>query len=233
MGKIWNFFKSAFKYTSYALGVFSIFFIVLSFTDIPYKAYYSLASVEDQLEERPNYIVIMGGDGMPSPSGLMRTYYGVQSAKDFPAAKIILALPFNQYDSTRQLDLMKKEFIKNDIDSSRIVYEPNGFSTRSQAIEIKENLADTSSSLLIVSSPEHMFRCIAVFKKIGFKKVGSNPSFEVPSDEDQLKKEDEKLKEKSIKFLSLRYNMWSYMQYEIIVIREYLAISYYWFKGWV
>ena len=43
------------------------------------------------------------------------------------------------------------------------------------------------------------------------------------TDEDELK----------VRNVALRYNMWSYMQYEIIVLREYTAIAYYWVKGWI
>ena len=174
----------------------------------------------------------MGGDGMPSPSGLMRTYYGVENAKKYPKASIILALPYNEYDSTRQLDLMAQEFILKGIDSSRIFFEPKGFNTRSQVEAIEKMVVDKDKPLLVVTSPEHMFRCLATFEKIGFKNVGGNPSFEKPSDEEKLKNK-EKDDQTTVRNLALRYNLWSYMQYEIIVLREYAAISYYWLKGWI
>jgi len=220
------------KRISYFISFSAIVFILLAFTQIPYWAYYHLAVTKDGLKESPEYIVVMGGDGMPSPSGLMRTYFGVEKAKIYPKAKIILALPYNLADSTWQLNLMAHEFVQKGIDTNRILFEPNGFSTRSQVEEIAEIVDDQSKALLVVTSPEHMFRCLAAFRKYGFTKVGGTPTFENPSDEEKLKDKtkDERAR---IRNLALRYNMWSYMQYEIIVLREYAAISYYWAKGWI
>jgi uncharacterized SAM-binding protein YcdF (DUF218 family) len=204
----------------------------LSFTSIPYWAYYGLASVEDKLTETPEFIVVMGGDGMPSPSGLMRTYYGINKAKQFPNTKIILALPYNQKDSTKQLNLMAHEFVLKGIDTSRIYFEPNGFNTKSQAMQVDQLIEDKNAPLLIVTSPEHTFRCLATFRKQGFTAVGGNPTFENPSDEEMLKDKTEDEKNR-VRNLNLRYNIWSYMQYEIIVMREYCAIAYYWLNGWI
>jgi uncharacterized SAM-binding protein YcdF (DUF218 family) len=208
-----------------------VVFIALSFTSLPYWAYYGLAATDDQLEISPATIVIMGGDGMPSPSGLMRLYNGIEKAMEHPQSKVIIALPYNEYDSTFQLSLMASELVQKGIDTNRILFAPDGFNTRSQALEIKQ-LADTLAPMLIVSSPEHMYRSIHSFRKVGFQVVGGAPSFEKPSDEEKLKDKTNK-DETKVRNLALRYNMWSYMQYEIIVMREYTAIAYYWVKGWI
>ncbi|MFT5667093.1 MAG: uncharacterized SAM-binding protein YcdF (DUF218 family) [Vicingaceae bacterium] len=223
--------KSLIKKLLLFFGVFSVAFIILSFTSLPYWAYYGLAATDDQLELAPSTIVIMGGDGMPSPSGLMRLYNGIEKAVEHPYSKIIIALPYNEFDSTFQLSLMAHELVQKGVDTNRIVFAPNGFNTRSQALEIRE-LADTTAPLLIVSSPEHMYRSIHSFRKVGFQIVGGSPSFEKPSDEERLKDKTDK-EDTKVRNLALRYNMWSYMQYEIIVLREYTAIAYYWVKGWI
>jgi len=226
-----RFLQSLIRKLSYFLSITSILFIGLAFTDIPYYAYHRLGVVEQKLKTAPDYLILMGGDGMPSPSGLMRTYFGVQLAKKYPYSKIILALPKNETDSTYQLELMKKEFTENSIAPRRIEFAAGGYNTRTQALEIK-SMIPAESKLLIITSPEHTFRAIASFKKVGFHKVGGSPTFEKPPDEDALDKEDEK-DSRRIRNLDLRYNIWSYMQYEIIVFREYLAIAYYWIKGWI
>lgn len=168
---------------------------------------------------------------MPSPSGLMRLYIGTEKALQHPDSKVIIALPYNEFDSTYQLSLMVRQLVEKGVDSKRIIFAPNGFNTRSQALEIKE-LVDTSVALLIVSSPEHMYRSIHSFRKVGFQIVGGSPSFEKPSDEEKLKDETDK-DDMKVRNLALRYNIWSYMQYEIIVLREYTAIAYYRVKGWI
>ena len=220
------------KKAAYCISLLACAFVLLAFTEIPYWAYYTLASVEEVIEGKPKTIVIMGGDGMPSPSGLMRCYYGAEKALLYPEAKIIIALPSSEEDSSKQLHLMAHELVLKGVDTNRIQFAKKGFNTRSQALEIATILTEKSETILIVSSPEHMFRCIASFKKIGFNRVGSNPAFEKPNSEKELKDKSSD-KDKRIKNLTLRYNLWSYMQYEIIVLREYLAISYYWLKGWI
>ena len=222
----------SFQKFSYAVCIVAVIFVGLAFTQIPYWAYYGLAVTEDCLDEDPNYIVVMGGDGMPSPSGLMQTYYGVEKARIYPQAKIILALPYNEFDSSRQLQLMAHEFVIKGIDTNRIIFEPHGFNTRSQVEQIDSIIPNKDLAILVVSSPEHMFRCLASFRKIGFTNVGGQPTFEKPSDEEKLK---DKTKDgrKRVRNLALRYNVWSYMQYEITVLREYTAIVYYWLMGWI
>jgi uncharacterized SAM-binding protein YcdF (DUF218 family) len=225
--------KKALRVTSYLLSSWCLLFILLAFTELPYWAYYGLAAVEDRLETEPQVIVVMGGDGMPSPSGLMRTYFGIECAQQYENAKVILALPHNdQSDSTYQLRLMAHEFVLKGIDSSRITFEAKGYNTHSQVEAIAKMIPDKNKAVLVVTSPEHMFRCLASFRKRGFKKVGGNPTFEKPSDEQKLKNKG-KAENWQVRNLTLRYNIWSYMQYEIIVLREYAAISYYWMKGWI
>lgn len=215
------------------LGSIFLMMIILAFTDAPYYAYHDLAVRKDTLTTKPDYIVIMGGDGMPSPHGLMRLYHGAKAAKEYPKAEVIIALPYNQEerDSTRQIRLAVTDLIQKGVDSARIKYEPWGYNTRTQAVQVSK-MIPTSSPILIVSSPEHMYRALNSFRALGFEEVGGEAGFEVPSDEDGLKSKEEEEEDK-IQNLNLRYNLWSYLQYEIIVAREYAAITYYWLKGWI
>ncbi len=216
-----------------ALGGFAFVLLVLSFTDVPFYAYYWLGTSTPELHEKPEVIVVLGGSGMPSPDGLIRTYYASEYALKYKAAKIIIALPSNENGSLKQLDLMSHELIIRGVDSSRINYEPLGFNTHSQA----ENIASLYKikkklSLLIITSPEHIYRSVKTFQKAGFTNVSGMPAFEKPIDEEKVK-DKEHTKDTRIKNLSLRYNMWSYLNYELLVLREYFAISYYKIKGWV
>lgn len=215
------------------MATIATIFVILAFTDIPYYAYHSLSLQNQQIATKADVIVLMGGDGMPSPNSLMRVYFTSKVAKEYESAKIVIAMPLNEEDSTYQLDLMASELCKNGIDSSRVLFEYKGYNTRSQALEIYK-MFSRNQKLIIVSSPEHMFRAVKTFEKVGFSFVGSFPTFEIPSDEKMLKsKKKDVAEEVEIQDLTLRYNVWSYMQYEIRVLREYLAISYYWLKGWI
>lgn len=216
------------------VGLISFSFFVLSFTDIPYYAYHWLGTTNVNLKQKPGLIVMLGGSGMPSPDGLIRTYYGALAAKQFKEAEIIIALPYNENGSLYQLELMAHELIVKGIDSSRIKFEPLGFNTHSQAVNIASMVGSNKNnlSLLIITSPEHMYRSVKTFRKAGFADVGGVPTFEKPIDEEKAK-DKEKSDDTRIKSLDLRYNMWSYLNYELLVMREYLAILYYKVKGWM
>lgn len=230
--KIYHAVKRWLRFYLYATAIVATLFVLLALTDIPYYAYHNLSLKKQQLTQKADVIVLMGGEGMPSPKGLMRSYFTVKAAHENPNSKIVIALPLNEEDSTEQLDLIANELIKNDINKQRIVFESKGYNTRSQAVEILK-MFSKQHSMLIVSSPEHMYRAVRSFEKVGFEEVGSYPTFEVPEDEEMLKSKDKKRRKEEIQSLDLRYNLWSYMQYEIIVFREYLAIAYYWWKGWI
>jgi len=220
------------KWILYGSGTFFLSMLLLSFTDIPFNAYYRLASTKSVLVSKPDFIVILGASGMPSPEGLIRTYYGAEAADKYKNAKIIIAFPYNEgADSLLQLNKMARELTLKGIDSARIEYEPFGYNTRTQALNIskKSSVQKNKVSLLIISSPEHMYRAIKTFKKVGFTKVGGLAAFEKPIDEIKLESKENK---RSIA-LSLRYNMWSYLHYEILVLREYVAITYYKINGWI
>lgn len=216
------------------IGCFSFLIFILSFTDIPFYAYYRLGTINANFTHPPDIIVILSGSGMPSPDGLIRAYYGVQVARRYKDAKIIIALPYSEGDSLQPLKLMAHELIVKGIDSSRILFEPLGFNTRSQAMNIaamypgnKRNL-----SLVLITSPEHMYRSVKTFIKAGFADVGGIAAFDKPIDEEKAMDKG-KANDIRVKSLSLRYNMWSYLHYELFVLREYCAIGYYKLKGWI
>ena len=216
------------------IGCFSFLILILSFTDIPFYAYYRLGTTNAKVTHPPNVIVILSGSGMPSPDGLIRAYYGVEAARRYTNAQIIIALPYGETDSLQPLKLMANELIVKGIDSSRIQFEPLGFNTRSQAMKIAEMFPGNKQelSLVLITSPEHMYRAVKTFLKVGFAEVGGIPAFDKPIDAEKAK-DIGKTGDIRIKNLSLRYNMWSYIHYELLVIREYCAISYYRLKGWI
>ncbi|MBA7535770.1 hypothetical protein ES705_28028 [subsurface metagenome] len=133
---------------------------------------------------------------------------------------------------------MAHELIIRGIDSTRLLFEKSGHNTRTQALKIIDMLGDfsvDSIAIRIVTSPDHMFRSVATFRKAGFKYVGGRPSFEQAIDEEMLLRKNitkDQLKTETRK-LNLRYNMWNYLKYEIIVLREYCAIVYYKLRGWI
>ncbi len=217
----------------YFLGIFFFILFILSFTDLPFYAYHRLSMPSAKLKAEPNVIVILGGSGMPSPDGLIRCYYGAGAATNYKDAEVVIALPYNEADSLHQLKLMAHELIIRGVDSSRIHYEPLGFNTHSQAKNIAAHYEKNimSTHLLLITSPEHMYRSVNSFHKAGFINVGGIAAFEKPVDEEKVK-DKQTSNDTRVKSLDLRYNMWSYMHYELLVLREYTAILYYKIKGW-
>lgn len=219
-------------------GCILLFSIVSSFTDYPFWAYYWLGTHNADLEIDPDIVVVMGGGGMPSPDGLIRCYFAAKIAHQYPESYIIIAVP---EDTALQEDspelMMCKELQMRGIDSIRVFYEPKGINTRSQALNISAMLGKEALDTIgirIVSSPEHMYRSVAAFRKIGFRHVGGQPSFEKAIDEKLLVKKKKGIAQPSdLRGLNFRYNMWNYMKYEITVLRELCAIGYYKLRGWI
>lgn len=213
-------------------GITAIVMVVLAFTDVPYFAYHQLGTHCKPLNKNPEVIVVLGGSGMPSADGLIRTYFAAEAANKFSLAEVIIAHPYdNDSLSTHQLDLMAHELIIRGVDSLRISYEPIGISTHSQASHIYEMLqSQNETPVLLITSPEHMYRSIRSLQKAGLTNVGGLPSFEKPITEQQLKGKKKGAQKVT---LAWRYNFWSYLRYEILVLREYCAIAYYKLNGWI
>lgn len=225
--KINNYIRS----TLVIFGALFLLLIALSITPIPYYAYHQLAATDVRLENKPKAIVLLSGVGMPSPDALIKLYFAKKAALNYPDSEVYLLLPEQtSKEISSPIHLMKKELIDGSISENRIRLITEGHNTHSQ-LKSLVGIIDTSASILIVTSPEHMLRSILTIQKLGYKDVGGLPTFEHPTSESVLTKNDRKNLE--ISNLSLRYNLWSYLQYEIVVLREYCALGYYWLKGWI
>jgi len=224
------------KTTFISLGVVFFIMIILSFTSLPFWMYYHLGASKTSFKKSPDYIVVLGGGGIPSESGLMRTYKTSEVSKNYPDAKIIIALPGDTSDPTSSVNLMKHDIIARGVDSLKIILEPLGLNTRMQALQIMK-LINIKSKILIITSPEHMYRATRVFKTAGMKNTQGDPAFEYAI-ETALLYDDDRLGGNSYMIdigdnTQLRYQFWNHLKYQIIVYREYCAIAYYKLKGWI
>lgn len=218
-----------------AAGIFFIVLIALSFTSLPYRLYHSLGTnLTTKITQPPDLIVLLGAGGMPGGESLIRIHYTLTLAERYPQSRIVVALPadtasFEKSDHFRIVN----ELVSAGIESSRIISETKGTNTFEQVIQIDSLIQRHDNQLVIVTSPEHMYRAIRCFQKRGFTQVNGLPAFESAFEEQLLiqsrgkKKPSKSLNEN----LDLRYNMWSYLQYEVKVLREYTAIIYYKLRG--
>lgn len=220
------------------LGSILLIMLVLSFTSLPFWADYHLGVSADPLTDDPEVIVVLGGSGMPSQNGLIRCYYGAEAAIKYPEAKIIIALPGDTLDYTSSIKLMAKELVIRGVDSSRIIFENEGTNTRWEALNVKHRFYPNSApSLLLITSPSHMFRSVKTFQKVGFKHVGGQASFGMAIEGELAFNSDDLGGSQQIPEiggqLNLRYKIWTRMHIQISVMREYMAIAYYWLMGWI
>lgn len=165
---------------------------------------------------------------MPSPQTLMRVYTTCTLAQKFPDASIIMAYPTDTLACCKTINRLKKEFSQRGVSLSKIRFETQGVNTHTQAKNLSgQFLSKKSEFVLIVSSPEYIYRTVHCFKKLGYNNVISKAAFPQIISNNALKGEG------NLPMLSLRYNMWNYLKYEITVLREYTAIVYYKLKGWI
>ncbi|MCB9336132.1 MAG: YdcF family protein [Flavobacteriales bacterium] len=230
------FLKRPFKWLMMICGVLFLIIFILSFTTLPFWMYHGLGTSSEKLDQKPEYIIIMSGGGIPSASGLMRTYLAAKVAEEFPEAKIIVTMPGDTLDSLSSACLMKNELLIRGIEANRIMHENIGTNTRSQALEVKK-IIKKDVPILIVTSPEHIYRSVKTFKKVGFSNVGGDAAFSKPV-EASFEFDDEKLGGNQVvpnigENYQLRYQFWNHLQFQIIVYREYVAITFYKLKGWI
>ena len=222
------------------LGGLFLIILLLGFTSLPYWGYYWLGTSQSKIVGKPDYIVLLGGGGMPSQSNLMRAFFLFKAATESPESRIVISIPGNVTDPASTARLVAAELILKGIHPDRIFYEELGTNTRSQAIHLlkfnSENLA--SKSLLLVTSPEHTRRAVLTFKKAGFTRISALPAFENALEADLVFNDDElggnKLPVPDIgSNISVRYQFWTHLKYEVLISRELAAMGYYKLRGWM
>ncbi|WP_321289126.1 YdcF family protein [uncultured Sunxiuqinia sp.] len=224
----------------FAAGILFLILLGLSFTTSPYYAYHWLGTSLAEVNEKPEYIIMLGGGGMPSQSNLMRAWFVVDAAHQFPTSKVIISIPGNLNDSLSTPKRVATDLIKRGISKDRILFEQHGTNTRWQALNLRllHGRLLTQKSLLIVTSPEHMRRSVLCFQKVGFTKVNALPAFENMLEAD-LSFDDDKLGGNQLpipnigKSKSFRYQFWNHLKYEILIARELAALGYYKLRGWI
>jgi uncharacterized SAM-binding protein YcdF (DUF218 family) len=235
----------SFLYKSFRLfliGLGAIFFLILilSFTTLPFWGYYWLGTSKSGIKEKPEYIVMLGGGGMPSESNLMRAYFVFKAAIHYPDSKIVISIPGDTLDEYSTVSLVANELIQKGIDRHRIVFENVGTNTRMEALCLLQICGGIlkEKSILLVTSPEHMRRSVLTFRRAGFKNVNTLPAFE-NSLEANLGYRSKMLGGRRIPLpdvgnsITVRYQFWNHLKYEILVARELTALGYYWLRGWI
>ena len=219
-------------------GLVAIALVAICFTSLPWRFYHWLSADSFTLNRPPDYIVVMGGGGIPSESGLMRTYEGASAARTFPKAKIIVALPSELNAKDDDAYRMKHELTIRGVRSGRIEHESKGRNTREQALDVARMIDVQSHTVLLITSPEHVKRTLMAFRKAGCRQIAGHAAYETSITANLLYSADA-LGGTNIPLLNiggqltLRYGFWNNVQYLCDSSREFCALGYYWLKGWI
>jgi uncharacterized SAM-binding protein YcdF (DUF218 family) len=220
-------------------GLVFVLLLALCWTDYPWRLYYWLSIPEAHLQQEPDWIVVLGGGGIPSESGLIRCYHAAEAATRFPEARVVVALPGNPADPESQVRRMADELILRGVAADRIEFEPKGANTRSQAVEWRRQFEGPVDQIpvLIVTSSAHMRRAIRSFQHVGFTQAGSVAT------QDHSVDGSLELSEDSIDAplilpdlegsLFVRYRFWDSMGYLTRSSRELVALLYYRVRGYI
>lgn len=219
------------------IGLFFSICVVFALTEQPYWGYHWLGTSKSEMKWKPTHIIMMGGGGMPSQSNLMRSWYVEKAAKSFPEATIIIAIPGEISDTLSTPQLVKRELIMRGVNADKIVFENDATNTRSQALNCQKTIK-MQTPVLLVTSPEHMRRSVLSFQKVGFEKVNALPAFENALEADLSFNDDDLGGNKTGvpdvgNNINARYQLWNHLKYEILIVREFVALTYYRLRGWI
>lgn len=215
------------------LGIGVVTVWSLCFTAVPWRWYNWLACRDAVLAEVPEFIVVLGGGGIPSESGLMRSYAAAQAALRYPNAMVVVAMPDPRDPSTAA---MFDELVLRGVDRRRLLHESQGRNTWEQARALRRMLAvdGVEPALLLVTSVDHTRRSLGALRKAGFREVGVRPADTVSLEAD-LGIEPASAPQgrlPAVGSTQLRYGVWNNFGMLNRCVRESVALLYYRFQGW-
>lgn len=218
-------------------GLFWFAFVLLPLTPYPWRWYAQLGQPASAFVE-PDVLVMMGGGGIPSESGLMRSWKTAEAASIFPSARIIIAIPREPEEMPP--GPIERELLMRGVVMDRLAREPQGRNTREQAVEVVAMLRAPDGSIPtigLITSPEHMMRTWLSFKKAGAGNLVAIPSWPEAIKAD-LDYRAEDLGGRSIGSMVGGSNLVKYKYFDNLgilnrCVREWFALGYYKLMGWI
>jgi len=206
-------------------GLLTIALLLLAFTRLPGRAYAWFAEDEYKLTKEPDAIVVLGGGGIPSKSGLMRSYLAAEAGQRHQQANVVLSLPADEHAAPGEshVEKMKAELVLRGIASERIKLETDSFNTHQQAVALYQHFTRDGNhpNVLLVTSDYHLKRSLLTFRRAGFERIAGLPAIatEVEADFGPL--------------VRIRYTFWGNLQAYVVMARELTAMGVYKVKGWI
>jgi uncharacterized SAM-binding protein YcdF (DUF218 family) len=227
------------KFLLFISGSIFLLLCVLAFTKVPFWAYYNLGTSNSKITKPPVTIILLSGTGIPSEGGLLRPYFTARLGKANPDADIVISMPGDLSDSLGAPQLTANELLIRGIEKKRISFECLGRNTREQAQKLSagKTPAQLSLPITLVTSPEHMKRAVLTFRKCGFTTVSGLPTFEHSLETDLTFKDSDLKGNKYVPSIGdnmqIRYQFWTQLKLEVLVLREYFGLTYYKLRGWI
>jgi len=235
----WRMLRNIVRWFVLACGIFFLTVIYLATTRVPWRWYGAMSQPGVNSSMPPDVIVMMGGGGIPSESGLMRSWKTAEAARMFSNAVIIVAMP-DDGSETATFGI-EHELMMRGVAEDRLRREPKGRNTREQALEVHRMLVLPGGNepvLGLVTSPEHMARTWMSFQKAGFSRLIALPSWPEAIKVDMSYHEAELGAKISLggrvgRSDMIKYKIWDNIGLMMRCTRETMAIWYYRLMGWL
>lgn len=157
------------------LGTLALTAIVLQFTEVPERALSWLANpptteryrAEENEGEAPGAVLLMAGSGIPGETGLIRVWHAAEVARQFPEARVYLALP-KAAEGAREAYLRELEV--RGVERWRVTVLGDGNDTYHQAEAAAKAFStglERGAGVVVVTSPEHEYRVVACLRRMG------------------------------------------------------------------
>jgi uncharacterized SAM-binding protein YcdF (DUF218 family) len=197
--------------------------LTIGFTGLPRPLTLWLAGGKPPVSHDVRHVIVLGGAGIPSESGLMRTYRAAGFVAGSTGMTCVVALPCDVAPDTGSVGRMRDELVLRGVPRASILMEYRGLNTHEQALNIRELLGPEAldAPVVVVTSPTHVRRALLCFRKAGFRNVTGLPAHSADVEAD-------------IGPHGLwRYGFWSNLENQFTVARELLALLQYKVKGWI
>jgi len=212
-------------------------FLLLPLTPYPWRWYAQLGQPEPS-SGVPEVLVMMGGGGIPSESGLMRSWKTAEAAGEYPDARIIIAIP--REPGELPPGPIERELLMRGVAPERLEREPQGRNTREQAMEVVAMLRAADGTLPkigLITSPEHMKRTWLSFKRAGAGELVAIPSWPEAIQAD-LSYDAAELGGSPVGTVVGSSNLIKYKYFDNLgilnrCVREWFALLYYRLMGWI
>jgi len=211
----------------------------LALTGVPWAWYERMAQPEPGVETPPQVIVMLGGGGIPSETGLVRSWKTAEAARRFPDARVLVAMPDDGSETPEQG--IEAELRLRGVAPERLRREARGRNTREQAVEsLKLIRAEFPGPVVIglVTTPEHMARTWRSFRKAGAVQLVGFPAWPEAIEVDMSYRASELGGASVIGNVVggsdlIKYRFWDNLILLLRCARETTAIAYYRAMGWL